>query len=55
LATEAMPISPPAPARFTTTTLRPACFSMVRARRRAVRSVPAPAEKGTTMVIGRSG
>src|SRR5919204_699007 len=48
-------MSPPAPARFSTTTCWPICSPRVLATMRAVVSVPPPGSKPTTIVIGLLG
>src|ERR1041384_6244913 len=48
-------MSPPAPARFSTTTCWPICSPSVFATMRAVVSVPPPGSKPTTIVIGLFG
>ncbi|MNL42029.1 hypothetical protein D3C87_1644650 [compost metagenome] len=46
---------PPAPRRFSTTTLWPSDFDIAAATERATTSVGPPAANGTTMVMGRDG
>src|ERR1043165_1849974 len=48
-------MSPPAPARFSTTTCCPICSDSVLATMRAVVSVPPPGSKPTTVVRGFDG
>src|SRR3954470_15495947 len=48
-------MSPPAPARFSTTTCWPICSESVLATMRAVVSVPPPGSKPTTVVTGLAG
>src|SRR5436190_17818929 len=48
-------MSPPAPARFSTTTCWPICSDRVFATMRAVVSVPPPGSKPTTVVMGFAG
>src|SRR5919109_2392628 len=48
-ATDPVPIVPPAPARFSTITLRPSAWPSSLAIERAMVSCTAPAPKGTTM------
>src|SRR2546428_5101225 len=49
LATEPVPMVPPAPARFSTITLRPSAWPSSALIERAMVSCTAPAPKGTTM------
>ncbi|CFP64822.1 Uncharacterised protein [Bordetella pertussis] len=54
-ATSSAPILPPAPPRFSTTTVWSSCVFRPSASRRAMASVGPPGGKGTTRVTGRSG
>jgi len=55
LATTSAPSVPPAPGRFSITTVWPRISLSLGARTRVVMSVPPPVPKGTTIRIGRVG
>jgi hypothetical protein len=55
LATASTPVTPPAPARLSTTTGWPSVAAMRGARTRATMSLGPPAAKGTTKRIARLG
>jgi hypothetical protein len=55
LATLSVPITPPAPGRFSTTTGCPSFTASASAITRAVKSLPAPAVNGTMSLTGLLG
>ena len=55
LATASVPITPPAPARFSTTTVWPSAGCSFSAITRAMMSVVPPGGNGTTIRTGRFG